>query len=532
MKSVSTRCRATATALAAVALGASAVAVGVGPVGAKAPPPGCDDRTNDSERKLLECVTVEGVREHQAALQAIADANGDTRSSGTQGYDDSVAYAAGKLQAAGYDVTIQEFDFEFFDDDSSVQTSPTPGDYPVFSARFDPVVAGQGTGLLVPVDVVVPLPPNAPANTSTSGCELTDFAGFPTDGVALMQRGTCSFAQKALNAQQSGASAAIMFNEGQQPDRVGFIIPIGPAPGLEIPVVGTNFATGQALFNAAAGGNTLASVVAEFVLEERQAANILAETSTGNDDNVVMVGAHLDSVLEGPGINDNGSGAAAVLDVAEAMRKARPTNTVRFALWGAEEFGLLGSEFYVESLTEAQQDAIALYLNFDMVGSPNYVRFVYDGDNSLNAPIPTPPAGSAAIEEFFTAFYLARGLASAPTPFDGRSDYGPFIAAGVDIPAGGLFTGAEGIKTAAQQATYGGTAGEQYDPCYHEACDDLDNVSLEVLDLNADAVAAATFAYSQSTASIEAEQANASAASAAASRAASGFTVKGVRATG
>ena len=316
-----------------------------------------------------------------------------------------------------------------------------------------------------------------------------------------------------LNAQAAGASAAILFNEGQ-PGRDGFIIPIGDGTGIEIPAVGTNFATGEALFNAAAGGNTQATVIADFVLDTRSAANVLAETKTGNDGNVVMVGAHLDSVLEGPGINDNGSGAATVLDVAEAMRKLNPNNTVRFALWGAEEFGLLGSEFYVANLSPAQQDAIALYLNFDMIGSPNYVRFVYDGDNTLNVQ-PPPPAGSAAIEQFFTDFYDARGLASEPTAFDGRSDYGPFIAAGVDIPAGGLFTGAEGIKTPAQQATYGGTAGQQYDPCYHLACDTFDNVSLPVLDLNADAVAAATFAYSQSTATVDAQQASATAASAA-----------------
>ena len=125
----------------------------------------------------------------------------------------------------------------------------------------------------------------------------------------------------------------------------------------------------------------------------------------------------------------------------------KPNNTVRFAWWGAEESGLVGSTNYVAGLSQAQRDNIALYLNFDMIGSPNYVRFVYDGNGDVG---PAGPAGSAAIEDFFVDFYAARGLASEPTAFDGRSDYGPFIAAGVDIPAGGLFTGAEGIKTLAQ----------------------------------------------------------------------------------
>jgi Zn-dependent M28 family amino/carboxypeptidase len=208
-----------------------------------------------------------------------------------------------------------------------------------------------------------------------------------------------------------------------------------------------------------------------------------------------MVGAHLDSVIEGPGINDNGSGSAALLEVAENLRKLKPKNTIRFALWGAEEFGLLGSEYYVANLTEEQSDDIALYLNFDMVGSPNFFRGIYDGDGDAFG-IPGPP-GSAALEEQFEEFYAERGLAFEGTEFSGRSDYGPFIAVG--IPAGGLFTGAEGIKTAAQAALYGGQAGVAFDPCYHQACDTFDNVSLDVLDVNADAIAAATLTWAKST---------------------------------
>ena len=179
------------------------------------------------------------------------------------------------------------------------------------------------------------------------------------------------------------------------------------------------------------------------------------------------------------------------------MRKVKPTNTVRFAWWGAEESNLVGSEFYVASLSPDELADIGLYLNFDMVGSPNYVRFVYDGDGTIG---PVGPAGSGAIEALFVDFYGDRGLASEPTPFDGRSDYGPFIAAGV--PAGGLFTGAEGIKTAAQQAIYGGTVGTAYDPCYHQACDTFDNVNLQVLDLNSDAIAFATLTYAMDTSSV------------------------------
>ena len=210
---------------------------------------------------------------------------------------------------------------------------------------------------------------------------------------------------------------------------------------------------------------------------------MIAETPTGDPDNVIAVGAHLDSVGVGPGINDNGSGSASILEIAEQMQQVKPRNKVRFLWFAAEESGLLGSEAYVDSLSEEELDRIAAMLNFDMVGSPNFVRFVYDGDLSDSVPPPSgAPEGSAAIEEIFVDWFDSQGLASEPTEFSGRSDYGPFIEAG--IPAGGLFTGAEGIKTDEQAETYGGTAGEQYDPCYHLGCDDIDNLSLEALDQN------------------------------------------------
>jgi Zn-dependent M28 family amino/carboxypeptidase len=232
--------------------------------------------------------------------------------------------------------------------------------------------------------------------------------------------------------------------------------------------------------------------------------NVLAEKTGRNADNVVMVGAHLDSVNAGPGINDNGSGSAGLLEVAENMAKVTPQNTVRFAWWGAEESGLVGSTFYVNSLSEEEQEDIALYLNFDMIGSPNHVFFIYDGDDSDLVGAGPGPEGSADIEKTFEAFYDGRGLPYKGTDFSGRSDYGPFIAVG--IPSGGLFTGAEGIKTADEAALWGGVAGEQYDPCYHQACDTYDNVNLSALDANVDAVAYATLSYGMSTELINGEK--------------------------
>jgi Zn-dependent M28 family amino/carboxypeptidase len=464
----------------------------------------CDNRTNNTIRKLLECVTIDGVRQHQGAFQAIADANGGIRASGTPGYDASADYVAEQMEVAGYDVTIQPFDFPFFEELEPAeleQTAPVPTVYPYFDAAgfatMDYSGSGDVTAIAEGVDLV--LPPAPDPDTSTSGCEPEDFDSFTPGNIAIIQRGTCSFAQKAQNAEAVGAVGVVIFNEGQPGRTDAFVGTLG-GPGATVPVVGAAFDVGVDL---AAGGVTVRMFV-NATSEVRSTSNVLAELPGRNDDNVVMAGAHLDSVAEGPGIQDNGSGSAAILEVAEQMAKVKPRNTVRFAWWGAEESGLVGSTFYVNSLTQDELDDITLYLNFDMIGSPNFVYFIYDGDDSDGVGAGPGPDGSAEIEEFYESFYEARGLPFTGTDFSGRSDYGPFIAVG--IPAGGLFTGAEGIKTAEEAEIWGGTAGDQYDPCYHLACDTFDNVSLAALDVNSDAVAASVLTYAMNTESINGEK--------------------------
>jgi len=309
------------------------------------------------------------------------------------------------------------------------------------------------------------------------GLRGPDFSG--TADIALIQRGSCTFGVKASNAQTAGAEAVVIFNQGNDPTRepliLGTLLPDGAA--VTIPVVGASFAQGEAL---AAAGSTANVVV--LPNETRTSVNVLAELPGRTDDNVVMAGAHLDSVSAGPGIQDDGSGSAAILETAIQMAKVKPQNTVRFAWWGAEELGLIGSTAYVADLTQAERDRIALYLNFDMIGSPNYIQTVYDADQSTFAAPVSIPAGSEAIEDLFESFYTSIGEPYDDSEFSGRSDYQAFIEA--DIPSGGLFTGAEGVKTDAQAAIWGGTVGAQYDPCYHLACDDFDNISLEALDVN------------------------------------------------
>nr|WP_239138674.1 M28 family metallopeptidase [Actinoplanes regularis] len=220
--------------------------------------------------------------------------------------------------------------------------------------------------------------------------------------------------------------------------------------------------------------------------------NLIADWPGGDTSNTLMIGAHLDSVTAGPGINDNGSGSAANLEVALQVARSnfQPTRHLRFGWWGAEELGLRGSTAYVNSLTSAQKAAIGDYLNFDMVGSPNPGYFLYDGDNSDNTGSGPGPSGSAEIEQTLADYFTSIGVPTRGTDFDGRSDYGPFISAG--IAAGGIFTGAEGTKTSAQVALWGGTA-TRFDPCYHASCDTTSNINDTALDRNSDAIAYAVW---------------------------------------
>jgi aminopeptidase S len=226
------------------------------------------------------------------------------------------------------------------------------------------------------------------------------------------------------------------------------------------------------------------TTVQQFTASGRTGYNLIADWPGGDANQVVMAGSHLDSVSSGPGINDNGSGSAAVLETALAVSRAqyKPTKHLRFAWWGAEELGLVGSRYYVNRLTTGDRSRISAYLNFDMIGSPNPGYFVYDDD--------------PAIEKTFKEYFSGLGVPTEiETEGDGRSDHAPFKSAGV--PVGGLFTGASRTKTAAQVAKWGGTAGRAFDRCYHSSCDTTANIDDTALDRNSDAVAYAVWELSE-----------------------------------
>jgi len=442
----------------------------------------CPTRSNNTFNKLLECVTLGGVRQHQAALQAIADANGGYRLSGTSGYDASVDYVSDELVEAGYAVTVQPFQLQTFIQLSPAlleQVAPAPAG-PIDNSIMTYSGSGDVTAAVSTVN-------------DMRGCNATDFAGFPAGNIALIIRGTCTFATKATNAFNAGASGVIIYNNVPGP----FSGTLGTAFTLDIGVTSVALDVGQQL---AATPGLVMRLKTDTFRGIATTYNVLAETLAGDPNNVVIVGAHLDSVNAGPGINDNGSGVAAVLEIARQMALVDTRNKVRFAFWGATESGFVGSTYYVNSLPPTEFGKIALYLDAHMLGSPNAVLFVLDGDNSDGVGAGAGPAGSAEIERTFATFFDLNGIPSKGTDLSGRSDYRPFALN--NVPVGGVFAGAEGIKTVEEAAVWGGAAGIAYDPCYQQACDTFANNNDRALDINADATAYATLKYAMDTSDV------------------------------
>ena len=423
-------------------------------------------------------VSREGMLGHLNALMTIATDNGGNRAAGTPGYTASVVYVTAQLEAAGYSVQIGDFDIErdVWNSEPIVSTEGEESwEYGEDFAPMSETGTGEVTAQISGVDLMIP-PPDESGGV-TSGCEASDFDAFTAGHVALIQRGACTFQNKVSNAVSAGAVAVLIFNEGQPGRRDLFGGTLDADVENTVPVFSLSYAVGEVLASLDEGAEVTISADFERVTTPTQ--NIFADTS-GDPERVVVVGAHLDSVEAGPGINDNGSGVAMVLEMAVELARQgfAPDNQVRFAFWGGEELGLLGSMNYIFDMSEDEHSKILANLNFDMVASPNPARMVYDGDGSAFGD--PGPSGSSDIERIFSSWFEANGQAYRETPFDGRSDYGPFIWTG--IPAGGLFTGAEQVKTPAETEAFGGVAGTAYDECYHQNCDTIENLDLDVLD--------------------------------------------------
>lgn len=465
-------------ALVAVAGLAGATAAGRSALPARpalAPPPVAAAPLADT---LVAAVGADGAVRQLQGLQRVADEHDGDRASTTAGYDASVDLVAGQLRAAGFEVATPTFAYQ--EEVVRARRLRVGGT----ELRADPLGRSRDTPDAGTSGPLVVLPEDR-----TPGCQESDLAGLPVAGaVVLVRRGGCTFQRKTERAVAAGAGAVVVVNTEDRALTDGTL-----GEPAAVPVGGVSRADGEALRSRAGEQVTLDLRSSVETLTSR---NVVAQTRTGRTDAVLMAGAHLDSVRAGPGTNDNGSGAAGLLELALALG-SRPAlgRAVRFAWWGAEEAGLHGSQAYVGGLGAAERRDLDLYLNLDMIASPNPGYFVYDGDDSAREGGGPGPSGSEEVEQTLVDGLARQGLTSQPTDFDGRSDYGPFIAAG--IPAGGLFSGAEGDKSPEQAALWGGTAGAPFDPCYHRACDDLGNLDRTAFDRHLDALAWTVGRYAQ-----------------------------------
>lgn len=429
---------------------------------------------------MRDAVTPDALMAHLAELQKIADANGGNRAIGTPGYEQSVDYVADALRAQGFDVETPQFDLSFpFADDPAVTVGGSP-------VKAEPLEYTAGTspegvaGRLVPVGGL--------------GCTDSDYEQADVEGaVVLVDRGRCPFGEKQTAAADHGAVAIIVANnvDGESPGAT-----LGGQTEVTIPAVMVSKSDGARL-RARPESVTIEMNAGVRTVQTR---NVIAQTRTGSTENVVVVGGHLDSVPAGPGINDDGSGVVAVLETALQMGSSPPVrNAVRFGFWAAEEVGLLGSANYVQSLSVDQLKDIAMYLNFDMLGSPNPAYFTMDGDQSAppvpERELPRIPEGSAGIERTLVEYFAGAGKTAQDTAFAGSSDYDSFIRVG--IPVGGISSGADSDMTAAQAELWGGQAGRPYDPNYHRKTDTVDRIDRTALGINGSGAAYAVALYSQ-----------------------------------
>jgi Zn-dependent M28 family amino/carboxypeptidase len=376
-------------------------------------------------------------------LGLIAAQNGGDRAAGTKGYSGSVAYVAGVLRRMGWRVQVQPVPMtEWHERSPASLTVAGRAARPVRDFRV-PGYSGSGTvqGTLHATD---------------DGCQQEDFSSLQPGQVAFTGFGKCFLYRKAMNAKRAGASALIAQTTGS-PRGVAFATLVVPNIGLPVVLMSRRV--------PARDGDTVQLRV-DAASRRARTQNVIAEIGPSHG-RVTMAGAHLDSVPDGPGINDNGSGVAALLEVARTFGP-RPPGRVRLAFWGGEEFGLLGSRRYVRSLSRDQRHEIADYLNFDMLGSPNAVPAVYsDGDERLGALLRKVHPGDE------------RGVLVG-----NRSDGSSFEQAG--IPVNGLYSGADEP----------GQGGRPRDPCYHLPCDTVANVDMGSLLPMASAAARALYLLS------------------------------------
>ncbi|CAM4794732.1 unnamed protein product [Rotaria magnacalcarata] len=450
---------------------------------------------------LGDSIRIEELMDHLKEFQRIATANNGNRAVSTLGFNQTLDYIRDTL-AINTDFVVSNKYFpirQFGLNSDPILTSSINGvDKTYIYSKNLATADFYHIDFSTAVDFSAFVPLTAIPNVGCSDSDWQSANPPPNGRVAIVKRGICAFSDKGALAAKYNVTALLIYNDGASPDRVS---PIAIALGQEsfLPALFLSFPVGQELANAALNisnnaGVRLAINVKELPLSP--VGNICADTPTGDANQTIIIGSHSDSVPAGPGINDNGSGSAANLGLAVALARLFKTSTyakykyrVRFCWWGAEEVGLLGSDDHVKQakISTVVGERLSDYLvnlNYDMLGSPNYIFGIYDGKTANSDTPVTALPGSNKMTALYRQWFDEQNLPWNYTDFSGRSDYGPFLAEG--IVAGGLFSGADGTKTLDERNYYdqmlgqgmGGIAGAIHDPCYHRQCDSIQNINV------------------------------------------------------
>ncbi|BAO39279.1 aminopeptidase Y [Kluyveromyces marxianus] len=427
--------------------------------------------------KLQDSITVEKLNEtawdfYRLANTSFKEYGHPTRVIGSKGHKKTIHYILSQLYQHRdyYDISIQDFPALTGKINSFNLSFVDGGNVPTAQPfELTPPVKGF-VGKLIQV-------PNL-------GCEDVDYKSLviPKNSIALIERGQCPFGEKSKLAGKHGFKAALIY-DNDPTSKDGIRGTLEKPTKHTVATVGVSYKQGKKLIEAIElhlGEYSLFFEVDSFV-KSIKTKNIIADTKHGDPENIVALGAHSDSVEAGPGINDDGSGSISLLTVAKELTHYKINNKVRFAWWAAEEEGLLGSTYYADHLTPEENAKVRLFMDYDMMASPNYEYEVYDANNKDH------PAGSEELKNLYIDYYKSKNLNYTLVPFDGRSDYVGFINNG--IPAGGIATGAEGINH---------ENGKPFDKCYHSLCDDVSNLAFDAFVINTKLIAHSVATYAKS----------------------------------
>jgi len=489
-------------AIAVVAMtGENAVSQVATPAGSVA----ANDEVNDlrapvreTPEKLVAAIQQAALWKHMTRFQTIADNNPGSdghgnRDTGTSGYRASVDYVVKQMRRAGYAVTIQTYSYRAFQLVGVPTLSLAGRDYPV---EKDWVMARLSGGADITARV-------RPVTGSGTGCSAEEFANFRRGDIAILRHGDCGYDAQVANAEHAGASAVILYDLPSQPEARGKEDRAIEGSGMQrprlyhqakIPVVAvaSSALAADLLGRNAAGESAVAHLQIRMQTTSGTDYNVIADSPFGDPNHVVVVDAHLDYIF-GPGMLDNASGSATILEIALQMSGTSTLNQLRYIWFGGEEIGLLGSAYYTNNLSQEERDLIDFDIDADVTATPNYDYEIADPAFAYNVHQfpPNVVPDSQIGNQFYADFFSSAGVPSLPAPFGNfGTDSNSFALIG--IPNTGILTRQDCCKGSDEVALWGGYPGnyEGNIPSFDGGCVDRPNLWCDDLSNNDPAVLA------------------------------------------